>query len=237
MPIPEPAIPPETHFAPGLIERAHEGAGADALVDEIVGTRAPGQTSASRPSACARCSTARRRHGPARLLRALRRARGQAALGGQDSDLRQEHAPDRREPPRHAVHLIRDGRDVVLSRRARGDGRGQTDRRHGRPLAAADRGGQDAGPAPSRPVPRAALRGPGHPAGAAAAARLRADRARLRRRDARLSQAGRWAAGGARRPAGRGRTPRACERRAPCVARRSPRARRRVPEQAPGASR
>ena len=37
---PELAIPPETHFAPGLIERAHEGAGADALVDEIVGTRA-----------------------------------------------------------------------------------------------------------------------------------------------------------------------------------------------------
>ena len=63
----------------------------------------------------------------ARLLRPLRRGGGQAALGGQDARLR----ASRMRPIAGAlaearfVHLLRDGRDVALSRLARGMGEGK----------------------------------------------------------------------------------------------------------------
>ena len=191
---PELAIPPETHFAPGLIERAHEGAGADALVDEIVGARAWADFGIQAERLRKRV-TALDEGGAATVLRAFYELCAEREAKRRWGDktpayVRSMRPIGRELPEARFVHLIRDGRDVALSRRARGMGAGK-------PIAdTADRWRRRIEEArtqartPSRPVPRAALRGPGHRAGDSAA-RLRADRARLRPGDAHLPRAGR----------------------------------------------
>ena len=125
---PELAIPPETHFLPELIERAAGGASAAELCDVILAARTWGDFGLGEEELRARlerseagaASIARgfytlyaERHGKPRwgdktpgYVKAMR------AIGGELDEAR-------------FIHLIRDGRDVALSRRRRGMGAGK----------------------------------------------------------------------------------------------------------------
>ena len=126
---PELAIPAETHFVPALIERAKGGAGADELVEEILGVRGwadfgldpdrlrervrglgrPGAAAVLRGfyGLCAE-REGKRRWGDKTPIYVTR----MHVIGGELGEAR-------------FVHLIRDGRDVALSRRRRGMGAGK----------------------------------------------------------------------------------------------------------------
>ena len=175
--------------------------------------RAPGATSASTPREFARPRPQRPDLAgrPARLLRALRRVPGQAEVGREDPWVREAGWSRSRAVLAEArfVHLIRDGRDVALSRRARGMGAGQADAARRRALWQAP----DRGRATAR---RERLDGRyielryedlvADPEPAAAAG-LRADRPRLRPGDAAPRRGRGRAPRRARRPRRRGRPP------------------------------
>jgi len=125
---PELAIPPETHFVPGLIERAHEGAGVDALVDEIVGARAWADFGIRAERLRERVTG--QEGGGAAVLRAFyglcAEREGKGRWGDKTPIYVRSMRPIGGElPEARFVHLIRDGRDVALSRRARGMGAGK----------------------------------------------------------------------------------------------------------------
>ena len=126
---PELAIPPETHFVPAVIERGRSGQGPAALIAEMAASRGwpelgvPAERVAERAAAVPRA-------GAVDVLRAFyalyAESRGKPrwgdktpayvahmrTIGGVLSEAR-------------FVHLIRDGRDVALSRRRRGMGEGK----------------------------------------------------------------------------------------------------------------
>ena len=233
---PELTIPAETQFVPQLIEAADAGASAEGLVELIVGARTWSDFGLDERRLRERVATGDA-PGAAAVLRAfygLCAERAAKPRWGEKTPayVRSMTAIGELLGEARFVHLIRDGRDVALSRRRRGMG-------DGKPMADTARlwrrrieGARDAGEAARRALHGAALRGPRRRSRARAAPHLRADRARLRPRDARLPPALGREGRRARGPRGRGRTPGPLGRRAPGRARarrarpRTPRARR-----------
>ncbi len=165
--------------------------------------------------AALRGDPARRRARPARrrgarLLRRLRRAPGQAALGRQDARLHALDHPDRPRPARDPLHPP----DPRRPRRrpepdGAGDQRAAAARRAGGEVGQADRQvARAGGEARRRPLHRGPLRGPRARSRARAAPDLRAHRDRLRPGDADLLRGRRRAPAGDVRGAARGRHPR-----------------------------
>jgi hypothetical protein len=122
------AIGPETQFVPELIDRAEQGAGTAELVETIVSARTWDDFGLERAALAERVAASG--GGAGDVLRAFyelcAEARGKPRWG--------EKTPGyvKRMRPIAAVlgearfvHLIRDGRDVALSRRARGMGEGK----------------------------------------------------------------------------------------------------------------
>ena len=111
---------------PELIEAAESGK-RDARVDLLATITSQrewgdfGLTEEQLLERFARDRAAQRRRRAARLLRGLRRAGRQAALGREDADLRARamRKIERALPEARFVHVIRDGRDVALSIRDR----------------------------------------------------------------------------------------------------------------------
>lgn len=125
---PQLAIPPETHFIPALIERGRR-ATSEELVDEVLQARGWGDFGLD-AEALRRQAAALDRPAPAEVARAFYALYAESrdkqrwgdktpiyvkhmrAIGGELEEAR-------------FVHLIRDGRDVALSRRRRGMGAGK----------------------------------------------------------------------------------------------------------------
>jgi Sulfotransferase family len=121
---PELAIPAETHFVPDLLERGR--AGPEELVDAIVGARTWGDFGLQAEALRAEVAAADAR-GPADVLRAFyglcARERGKPRWGDKTPGyVKRMGAIAAGLGEARFVHLIRDGRDVALSRRARGMG-------------------------------------------------------------------------------------------------------------------
>ena len=123
---PELAIPPETHFVPEVLERAGGGADPQALVEAIVGSRAWGDFGLEPDALRARVAALRRPDG-AEVVRAFyllyASSRGRPRWGDKTPGYVKRMRPIAAAlPEARFVHLIRDGRDVALSRRGRGMG-------------------------------------------------------------------------------------------------------------------
>lgn len=126
---PELAIPPETHFVPELIEHAAAGAGAGKLVDEIVAARGWGDFGLQAGALRARVDERERPAGAA-VLRGFYElyasVHGKSRWGDKTPVyVRHMRAIAAELGEARFVHLIRDGRDVALSRRRRGMGAGK----------------------------------------------------------------------------------------------------------------
>jgi len=135
---PELAIPPETHFVPELIARAREirrahdrrPTGAE-LAAEIAASRRWADFGLDQDELAARMSGRRGESGARAAIRAFyelyAEAQGKTRWGDKTPDyLRSIRRIGRTLPEARFVHLIRDGRDVALSRRrwrARAGGR------------------------------------------------------------------------------------------------------------------
>jgi hypothetical protein len=126
---PELAIPPETHFVPAVIERAKGGAGSEALIAELTGVRGWDELGVDAGQLRERVPAAA--HGDAAtVLRAFyalaAEARGKTRWGDKTPIyVTRMRAISATLPEARFVHLIRDGRDVALSRRRRGMGEGK----------------------------------------------------------------------------------------------------------------
>jgi hypothetical protein len=126
---PELAIPPETHFAPEVIEAARGGAGAEELCELIVGARSWGDFGLDAEALRARVRSLSRPTAPD-VLRAFYSLYAEAQRKPRWGDktpvyVRRMRLIGRTLPEARFVHLIRDGRDVALSRRRRGMGEGK----------------------------------------------------------------------------------------------------------------
>lgn len=144
---PELAIPPETHFLPALIERARVGADGEALVVAIVESR--NWKDFGLDPDCLRERVAELEDagaaGVSRAFFGLYADRRGKLRWGDKTPIYVEHMRAIASELGEArfVHLIRDGRDVALSRRRRGMGAGKpiadTARRWRRRIEAARR--------------------------------------------------------------------------------------------------
>lgn len=126
---PQLAIPPETHFVPTVIERGREGATADELVAEITGARGWNDFGVGLGPLRERVA-ALDRADPAGVLRAFFGLYAQRHGKPRWGDKTPIYVKRMRTiagalPEARFVHLIRDGRDVALSRRKRGMGAGK----------------------------------------------------------------------------------------------------------------
>ncbi|MQA75236.1 MAG: hypothetical protein GEU88_12975 [Solirubrobacterales bacterium] len=120
------AIPAETHFVPALIERAKAGGEPDALLGEILSARNWGDFGLDPETLRARIATLDGAD-PASVLRGFYRLYADARSKPRWGDKTPGYVKRMRiigEALGEArfVHLIRDGRDVALSRRGRGMG-------------------------------------------------------------------------------------------------------------------
>jgi Sulfotransferase family len=126
---PELAIPPETHFVPEVIERAREirrandrkPTGAE-LAAEIAAGRRWADFHLSQAELAARMSGRRGESGAKAAIRAFyelyAESQGKSRWGDKTPDyLRSIRRIGRTLPEARFVHLVRDGRDVALSRR------------------------------------------------------------------------------------------------------------------------
>ena len=126
---PQLAIPAETHFVPELIERANECRFASELVDAIVAARTWGDFGLDDDYFRAEVER-REAHGAAGVLRVFYALCAEREGKPRWGDKTPGYVK-RMRPIAHAleearfVHLIRDGRDVALSRLARGMGTGK----------------------------------------------------------------------------------------------------------------
>jgi hypothetical protein len=126
---PELAIPPETHFVPELISRAQAGGRAGDLVGEIVGSRgwADFGIEAEPLRARARALGDGDAAGVLRAFYGLCAERRGKQRWGDKTPIYVAHMRTiaAELPEARFVHMIRDGRDVALSRRSRGMGAGK----------------------------------------------------------------------------------------------------------------
>jgi len=123
------AIPPETHFVPALIERGHAGAAAEELVDEILEARGWADFGLE-PTRLRERVAELERPDAAAVLRAFfglyAESRGKPRWGDKTPIyVTQMRTIAGTLDEARFVHLIRDGRDVALSRRRRGMGAGK----------------------------------------------------------------------------------------------------------------
>jgi hypothetical protein len=128
-------IPPETHFVPEVIEACEDGAGPDEIVEAMTSVRQWGDHGIEPAEMLERL------HGLDRLdaataLRAFYAIHAERAGKPRWGDKTPIYVESMREiagalPEACFIHLIRDGRDVALSRAARGFGRDQSGRRAG----------------------------------------------------------------------------------------------------------
>ncbi len=123
---PQLAIPPETHFIPELLERGAAGASRDELVEAIVRARGWADFGLDRAQLAERVATLGRPEA-ADVIRAFftlyAERRGKPRWGDKTPGYLKRMRPIAAGlPEARFVHLIRDGRDVALSRRARGMG-------------------------------------------------------------------------------------------------------------------
>ena len=121
---PQLAIPPETHFVPELIERERECSGAGELVDAIVAARTWGDFDLDPERLRAEVAEARDVAGVLRAFYGLcAAAEGKPRWGDKTPGYVKRMRPIARTlGEARFVHLIRDGRDVALSRLRRGMG-------------------------------------------------------------------------------------------------------------------
>ena len=123
------AIPPETHFVPELIERNASGATGAMLVELIVGSRNWADFGLDSGALRDRVDVLKRADA-ARVLRAFyglyAEREGKSRWGDKTPGyVRRMRAIGGTLDEARFVHLIRDGRDVALSRRRRGMGAGK----------------------------------------------------------------------------------------------------------------
>jgi hypothetical protein len=123
---PQLAIPPETHFVPALIERARAGAGAAELAGEMIAARTWPDFQLDREELLTRVE-ALERPDAAAVLRAFYELYAERQRKRRWGDKTPIYVRRMREiggvlGEARFVHLIRDGRDVALSRRRRGMG-------------------------------------------------------------------------------------------------------------------
>jgi hypothetical protein len=126
---PQLAIPPETHFVPALIERAGAGAGASELAELIVASRGWDDFGLS-AHALHRRFAELGRPDAAPALRAFYGLCAEARDKPRWGDKTPAYVTHMGEiagvlAEARFVHLVRDGRDVALSRRRRGMGAGK----------------------------------------------------------------------------------------------------------------
>jgi len=125
---PELAIPPETHFLPELIDRAAGGGGAAELGDVVVGARTWADFGLAEAELRERLERAESSVASvARAFYALYAERQGKPRWGDKTPIYVKHmrAIGGELDEARFVHLIRDGRDVALSRRRRGMGAGK----------------------------------------------------------------------------------------------------------------
>jgi hypothetical protein len=126
---PQLAIPAETHFLPELIERASAGAESDQLAALITGARNWGDFGLDAEELAGRIA-ALDAAGPAAVIRCFYELYAERQRKPRWGDKTPIYVTSMREigaelGEARFVHLIRDGRDVALSRRKRGMGAGK----------------------------------------------------------------------------------------------------------------
>src|SRR5687768_11829070 len=126
---PELAIPAETHFVPDLIEAGSAGRSAEELCDLIVAARNWGDFALPEAALRDRVS-ATGQDDAAAVLRGFyglyAELQGKPRWGDKTPGYVRRMSPIAKAlPEARFVHLVRDGRDVLLSRRQRGMGAGK----------------------------------------------------------------------------------------------------------------
>jgi hypothetical protein len=128
-------VPPETHFVPAVIDACAGGAGADRIVEVMTSMRQWGDHGIADDEMTERLRALDRLDAGSalRAFYAIHMERADKQRWGDKTPI---YVESMREiagalPEAHFIHLIRDGRDVALSRAARGFGKDQSGKRAG----------------------------------------------------------------------------------------------------------